>query len=78
MIFESSKRIYDKSSGKYLSAEWVLDTEKQLVIHTDTDMNVTKRSFFQDCIKYHLSYRAENNPDSLQKLVNEGNILEYL
>lgn len=78
MIFESEKRIYDKSAGKYLSAEWVLDTDKQTVIHTDESGNVNKRKFIKDCTRYHLNYRVDNNPDSLQKLVNEGKIISYL
>lgn len=78
MIFESEKRIFDKTADKYLSAEWVLDTDKQMVTHTDESLNVTTRSFFEDCVAYHLKYRAEENPKSLQKLVNDGEILEYL
>lgn len=78
MIFESEKRIYDKSAGKYLSAEWVLDTDEQTVIHTDENGNVNKRKFIKDCTRYHLNYRVDNNPDSLQKLVNEGMIISYL
>lgn len=78
MIFESKKRIFDKTADRYLSAEWTLDTDTQTVIHTDESMNVTTRSFFEDCVAYHLKYRAEKNPESLQRLVNEGKILEYL
>lgn len=78
MIFESEKRIFDKKADKYLSAEWVLDTDKQMVTHTDESLNVTTRSFFEDCVAYHLKYRAEENPESLQKLVNYGKILDYL
>lgn len=78
MIFESEKRIYDKSVGKYLSAEWVLDTDKQTVIHTYESGNVNKRKFIKDCTRYHLNYRVDNNPGSLQKLVNEGKIISYL
>lgn len=78
MIFESEKRIYDKTANKYLSAEWVLDTDTQTVIHTDKNGNVKKRTFLKDCTRYHLNYRAENSPETLQKLVNEGMILRYL
>ncbi|MCM1234171.1 MAG: hypothetical protein NC489_29050 [Ruminococcus flavefaciens] len=78
MIFESEKRIYDETSDRFLSAEWVLDTDNQTVTHTDESLNVTTRSFFEDSVAYHLKYRAEENPESLQKLVNEGKILEYL
>lgn len=78
MIFESEKRIFDETADRCLSAEWVLDTDKQMVTHTDESLNVTTRSFFEDCVAYHLKYRAEENPESLQRLVNEGKILEYL
>ena len=78
MIFESEKRIFDKTADRYLSAEWTLDTDTQTVTHTDESLNVTTRSFFEDCVAYHLKYRAEENPESLQELVNEGKILEYL
>lgn len=78
MIFESEKRIFDETADRFLSAEWILDTDKQVVTHTDESLNVTTRSFFEDCVAYHLKYRAEENPESLQKLVNEGKILEYL
>lgn len=78
MIFESKKRIFDEKTGRYLSAEWVLDTDNQTVTHIDESLNVTTRSFFEDCVAYHMKYRAEENPESLQRLVNEGKILEYL
>ena len=78
MIFESKKRIFDKTADRYLSAEWTLDTDTQTVTHTDESLNVTTQSFFEDCVAYHLKYRAEENPQSLQELVNEGKILEYL
>lgn len=72
MIFESKKRANNNL------AEWVLDTDRQTVVHTDGDGNVTTRSFYEDCVAYHLKYRAEENPDSLQKLVDKGEILNYL
>ncbi|MCM1234584.1 MAG: hypothetical protein NC489_31160 [Ruminococcus flavefaciens] len=78
MIFESEKRIFDETSDRFLSAEWVLDTDNQTVTHMDESLNVTTRSFFENGVAYHLKYRAEENPESLQKLVNEGKILEYL
>ena len=78
MIFESEKRIFDKTADRYSSAEWTLDTDTQTVTHTDESLNVATRSFFEDCVAYHLKYRADENPESLQKLVNEGKILEYL
>lgn len=78
MIFESEKRIFDKTADRYLTAEWTLDTDMQTVTYTDESLNVTTRSFFEDCVAYHLKYRAEENPENLQELVNEGKILEYL
>lgn len=78
MIIESEKNIYDSSVGKYVCPEWVLDTDKGLIIHTDSNLKATERWFHKDFIGYHLKYRAEYCPDLLRNLVNEGKIIEYL
>lgn len=77
MIFKSKKQVYSKMADK-LVAEWTLDTGTQTVTHTNENGVVTKHCFWRDCIRYHLNYRAENAPESLQKLVNEGKIQAYL
>ena len=77
MIFKSEKQVYSKMADK-LVAEWTLDTGTQTVTHTKENDVVTKHCFWRDCIRYHLNYRAENAPESLQKLVNEGKIQAYL
>lgn len=76
MIFKSEKQVYSKMADK-LVAEWTLDTGTQMVTHTNENGVVTKHCFWRDCIRYHLNYRAENAPESLQKLVNEGEIQAY-
>lgn len=77
MIFKSEKQVYSKMADK-LVAEWTLDTGTQTVTHTKENDVVTKHCFWGDCIRYHLNYRVENAPESLQKLVNEGKIQAYL
>lgn len=77
MIFKSEKQVYSKMADK-LVAEWTLDTGTQTVTHTKENDIVIKHCFWRDCIRYHLNYRAENAPESLQKLVNEGEIQAYL
>ena len=77
MILKSEKQVYSKMADK-LVAEWTLDTGTQMVTHTKENDVVTKRCFWRDCVRYHLNYRVENAPESLQKLVNEGKIQAYL
>ena len=77
MIFKSEKQVYSKMTDKLIS-EWTLDTGTQTVIHTNENGVVTKHCFWRECIRYHLNYRTENAPESLQKLVNEGKIQAYL
>ena len=35
-------------------------------------------SFHEDFVRYHLHYREEYSPELLQKVVNNGDILQYL
>lgn len=59
---------------------YVLDTNALTVTVNDPELYpmglVT--SFSTDQIKYHLHYAAEYHPDRLRKLVNNGEILNYL
>ena len=77
MIFKSEKQVYSKMADK-LVAEWTLDTGTQLFTQTKDIYVVTMIFFSRDCFRYHLYYRVENAPESLQKLVNEGKIQAYL
>lgn len=78
MIFESEKRIYDRSNSKHSYSEWILDTDKRMIVHTDENLKVTEHWFYKDFIGYHLDYRTEKCPGVLRDLVNDGKILEYL
>ena len=78
MIFESEKRIYDRSNSEHSYSEWILDTDKRMIVHTDENLKVTEHWFYKDFIGYHLDYRTEKCPGVLRDLVNDGKILEYL
>ncbi len=54
---------------------WKLDTE-YLTVENLRNGEIT--NIYGDHLKYHLHYLAENNPGRLQKLVDEGEIAEYL
>lgn len=81
MIYESDKKVYDKTNKCYLS-EWQLNTDyDNLVlvthIHPET-LKAETRKFFADYVWYHLRYSEEHIPERIPKLVNSGKILEYL
>jgi len=78
MIYESESQIYDKEHAKYVS-EWVLDTSKCKVVHTNPKTLLPEsKTFSSDYVKYHLHYRDEAMPNVLFQLVNSGEILDYL
>ncbi len=54
----------------------VLDTDKVTVTENGDRQKITK--FFTDYARYHLRYVAEINPERLQRLVDEGKIIDYL
>lgn len=59
---------------------YVLDTDALTVTVNDFDFYPMElvHSFSSDQIKYHLHYVAEYHPDRLRRLVNSGEILNYL
>ena len=59
---------------------YVLDTNALTVTVNDLDFYPMElvTSFSSDQIKYHLHYAAEYHPDRLRRLVNNGEILNYL
>ena len=59
---------------------YVLDTDALTVTVNDLDFYPMElvTSFSSDQIKYHLHYAAEYHPDGLRRLVNSGEILNYL
>lgn len=72
MLFQSNKTV----NG---IPEWELDTDTQTVRHTDPGTGVQERYVFHtDHIRYHLHYVEEEQPERLQKLVDDGEIYRYL
>lgn len=78
MIFESKSKIYDERNSRYI-AEWCLDTNTQTVIQTNKNTLESREwSFHEECVRYHLHYREEHSPELLQKMIDEGVVLQYL
>lgn len=77
MIFASEKMAYDGKS--YTSPLWQLDTDNYAVIHINEATGKEERTpFHNDCTRYHINYTVEHCPERFEKLVNSGEILEYL
>lgn len=78
MIFESKSKVYDDKNVRYI-AEWSVDIDTQTVTHTDKDtLEVKEWSFYEDFVRYYLHYREEYSPELLQKVIDNGDILQYL
>ena len=77
MIFRSEKMIYN--GERYTDPACVLDTAERTVTVIDPVTFESKTTeFHTDYIKDHLGYVASHHPERLQRLVNEGKIIEYL
>ncbi|MBD5159886.1 MAG: hypothetical protein HDT23_06580 [Ruminococcus sp.] len=59
----------------FKSEKWELDTEK-ITVRNIPDGTIYE--FYTDYIRYHLHFYEEHLPERLQKLVDTGEILEYL
>lgn len=58
---------------------WRLDTNTLTVTHFNPDtLTEESKTYHTDYIRYHLHYSDSTYPDRLRRLVNEGNIIEYL
>lgn len=58
---------------------WRLDTNTVTVTHFNLDtLTEESKTYHTDFIKYHLHYSDSKYPDRLHRLVNEGNIIQYL
>ncbi len=75
MIIRSKEKIQVNGKNK---PTWVLDTNALTVTHNTPDAEPSVTAFSSDHIKYHLHYSAEYRPERLRKLVNSGEILDYL
>lgn len=58
---------------------WRLDTNTMTVTHFNPDtMTEKNKTYHTDFIRYHLHYSDSKYPDRLCRLVNDGNIIQYL
>ena len=72
MVFKSKNTVNN-------APEWELDTDTQTVRHINPKSGTKERyTFHTDQITYHLHYVEERQPERLQKLVDEGEIYNYL
>lgn len=76
--FKSKHKAYNPKKKKDVPL-WILDTNFLTVTSFNPD-NCTeeRKTYHSDCIKYHLHYTADKYPDRLRRLVNEGEIIQYL
>lgn len=72
MIFKSKKTVNEIPL-------WSVDTDTQTVTHIHPKTFKTEEhKFFRDFIRYHLHFCEDYHPDRLQRLVDSGEIYQYL
>lgn len=77
MIFKSKELVNVPDRGEM--PVWSVDTDTQTVTHVHPKtFKIEEHRFFRDYIRYHLHYSEEENPERLQKLVDNGEIFQYL
>ena len=77
MIFKSKELVNVPDRGEM--PVWSVDTDTQTVTHVHPKTFKTEgHRFFRDYIRYHLHYSEEENPERLQRLVDNGEIFQYL
>lgn len=77
MIFKSKELVNVPDRGEM--PVWSVDTDTQTVTHVHPKTFKTEEHrFFHDYIRYHLHYSEEENPERLQRLVDNGEIFQYL
>ena len=77
MIFKSKELVNVPDRGEM--PVWSVDTDTQTVTHVHTKTFKTEEHrFFRDYIRYHLHYSEDENPERLQRLVDNGEIFQYL
>ena len=71
MIFKSKELVNVPDRGEM--PVWSVDTDTQTVTHVHPKTFKTEEHrFFRDYIRYHLHYSEEENPERLQRLVDNG------
>ena len=77
MIFKSKELVNVPDRGEM--PVWSVDTDTQTVTHVHPKTFKTEEHrFLSDYIRYHLHYSEEENPERLQRLVDNGEIFQYL
>ena len=77
MIFKSNELIASFDNGAF--PIWSVDTDTQTVTHIHPKTFETEEHrFFRDYIRYHLHFVEDTDPDRLQRLVDNGDIYQYL
>lgn len=77
MIFKSKELVNVPERGEM--PVWSVDTDTQTVTHVHPKtFKAEEHRFFRDYIRYHLHYSEEKNPERLQRLVDNGEIFQYL
>ena len=77
MIFKSKELVNVPDRGEM--PVWSVDTDTQTVTHVHPKtFKAEEHRFFRDYIRYHLHYSEEENPERLQRLVDNGEIFQYL
>ncbi len=77
MIFKSKELVTVPERGEM--PLWAVDTDTQTVTHIHPrTFETEEHKFFCDYIRYHLHYVEDTNPDRLQRLVDNGEIYQYL
>lgn len=72
MIFESKNKVGDKP-------EWSINTDTQTVTHIHPRTGVAEEHrFTADYMRYHLHFCEEYHPERLQRLLDNGEIFQYL
>ncbi len=77
MIFKSNEHIatFDQEALPI----WSVDTDTQTVTHVHPKtLETEEHRFFRDYIRYHLHFVEDTDPDRLQRLVDNGEIYQYL
>lgn len=76
--YKSEQTAYYPQKKKNVSI-WRLDSNTLTVTHFNAEtLTEEHKTYNTDYIRYHLHYSDSKYPDRLRRLVNEGNIIEYL
>lgn len=76
--FKSEQTVYDIRKKRNVPL-WQLDTNTLTVKQYIAESGIfEEKTYNSDQVKYHIHFSESKNPDRLRRLVNNGNIIEYL